>query len=415
MANLFDFDPQPSPEPDESSNSARPSPDAATAARPTLRTTPTTTPAPEANETDTLEDALRLILVSGVGPRTRKALLERFGSARAVLTAGRAALCEVPGVGPKLAGKILEADSIDAAGEIELCRREGIDILLESDPGYPRPLKEIHDPPGAIFVRGTLLPRDAAAVAIVGTRHASVYGLRQAERLAAALARAGLTIVSGLARGIDAAAHRGAISAGGRTLAVLASGVLSIYPPEHASLADEVRTSGALVSESPPRVEPLAGQFPQRNRIISGLSLGVIVIEAAERSGALITAKHALEQGREVFAVPGSIESRTSRGCHRLIRDGATLVESADDVLEALGPLVEAAPRDDGPPLRRPAELLLNTAERDVLAAIGEQATQIDQIVETTKLPAARVLATLSVLEMRRLIRRLSGTTVIRV
>jgi len=416
MANLFDFDAQMSPEPNESRESSRASPDALPAASPTtLMTTLTTASPPPAHANDTLEDALRLILISGVGPRTRRALLERFGSARAVLAAGRAALCEVPGVGPKLAGKILEAASIDVLGEIELCRREGIDILLESDPAYPRPLKEIHDPPGAIFVRGTLLPRDAAAVGIVGTRHASVYGLRQAERLAAALARAGLTIVSGLARGIDAAAHRGAMSAGGRTLAVLASGVLNIYPPEHASLAEEVRSAGALVSESPPRVEPLAGQFPQRNRLISGLSLGVIVIEAAERSGALITAKHALEQGREVFAVPGSVESRTSRGCHRLIRDGATLVESADDVLEALGPLVEAVPRHDGPPLRRPAELLLNTAERDVLAAIGEQATPIDQIVEATKLPAARVLATLSVLEMRRLIRRLSGTTVIRV
>lgn len=364
---------------------------------------------------DALEDALRLILIPGVGPRTRKALLERFGSARATLAAGRAALCEVPGVGPKLAGKILEAGSIDVAGELELCRREGIGVLLENDPAYPRPLKEIHDPPGALFLRGTLLPRDAAAVGIVGTRHASVYGLRQAERLAAALARAGLTIVSGLARGIDAAAHRGALAAGGRTLAVLASGVLSIYPPEHAALADEICAAGAIISESPPRVEPLAGQFPQRNRIISGLSLGVIVVEAAERSGALITAKHALEQGREVFAVPGSIESRTSRGCHRLIRDGATLVESADDVLEALGPLVEAVPRDDGPPLRRPAELLLNDTEREVLSAVGEQGTQIDQIVAQTQLPAARVLATLSVLEMRRLIRRLSGTTVARV
>lgn len=371
--------------------------------------------APATDSADTLEDALRLILIPGVGPRTRKALLERFGSARTVLAADRPALVEVPGVGPKLASKILEAGSIDVAAEIELCRREGIEILLESNPAYPRALKEIHDPPGAIFVRGSLLPRDAAAVAIVGTRHASVYGLRQAERLAAALARAGLTIVSGLARGIDAAAHRGAIAAGGRTLAVLASGVLSIYPPEHAALADEVRTAGALISESPPRVEPLAGQFPQRNRIISGLSLGVIVVEAAERSGALITAKHALEQGREVFAVPGSIESRTARGCHRLIRDGATLVESADDVLEALGPLVEAAPRDDGPPLRRPAELLLNDTEREVLAAVGEQGTQIDQIVAKTNLPTARVLATLSVLEMRRLIRRLSGTTVARV
>jgi DNA processing protein len=265
-----------------------------------------------------------------------------------------------------------------------------------------------------IFVRGELRPNDALAVGIVGTRHATPYGLRQAERLASALSRAGLTIISGLARGIDAAAHRGALAAGGRTIAVLASGVLTIYPPEHAKLADEVAVGGALVSESPPGVEPLAGMFPQRNRLISGLSLGVIVVEAAERSGALITARHAMEQGREVFAVPGNVDSRTSRGCHRLLRDGAKLVESADDVLEELGPLVEAAPRDDGQVIHHPAELLLNEPEQQVLAAIAMEATSIDQIVADTGLSVPQVLSTLSVLEMRRLIRRLSGTMVSR-
>ena len=186
------------------------------------------------------------------------------------------------------------------------------------------------------------------AVAIVGTRHATRYGLAQAERLAGSLARTGFTVVSGLARGIDAAAHRGALAAGGRTIAVLASGLLEIYPPEHDKLADEVAASGYLVSESPPRMVPLSGAFPQRNRIISGLSLGTIVVEAADRSGALITARHAYEQGREVFAVPGPIDSRMSRGCHALIKDGAKLVESIDDVLAELGPLAENIQRDDG-------------------------------------------------------------------
>ncbi len=266
-----------------------------------------------------------------------------------------------------------------------------------------------------LFVRGTLKPDDALAVGIVGTRHGTQYGLRQAERLSGGLARAGLTIISGLARGIDAAAHRGALAAGGRTIAVLASGVMNIYPPEHDQLAEEIVASGgALVSESPPHGEPLAGMFPQRNRLISGLSLGVIVVEAAERSGALITARHAMEQGREVFAVPGNVDSRTSRGCHQLIRDGARLVESADDVLEELGPLVEAAPRDDGQVIHHPAELLLNELEQQVLSVIAGEATPIDQIVADTGLPVPQVLSTLSVLEMRRLIRRLSGTTVIR-
>ncbi len=263
-------------------------------------------------------------------------------------------------------------------------------------------------------MRGELRPNDALAVGIVGTRHATQYGLRQAERLAGSLARAGLTVVSGLARGIDAAAHRGAMAAGGRTIGVLASGVMNIYPPEHDNLADEVAANGALVSESPARAAPLAGTFPQRNRIISGMSLGVIVVEAAERSGALITARHAMEQGREVFAVPGNVDNRASRGCHRLIRDGARLVETADDVLEELGPLVEAAPRDDGQMIHHPAELLLNELEQQVLATIGCEAASIDQIIAGSGLPAAQVLSTISVLEMRHLIRRLSGNAVIR-
>jgi DNA processing protein len=364
---------------------------------------------------DDLIDALRLSLVPGVGPRIRKALMERFGTARAALAAAPSALSEVYGVGPKLMHKIAAAQhEIDAEAEITLCREHGIDILIEADAAYPRALREIHDPPGVLFVRGAIKPGDALAVGIVGTRHGTQYGLRQAERLAGGLARAGLTIISGLARGIDAAAHRGALAAGGRTIAVLASGVMNIYPPEHDKLAEEVLAHGALLSESPPRSAPLAGTFPQRNRLISGLSLGVIVVEAAERSGALITARHAMEQGREVFAVPGNVDSRTSRGCHQLIRDGAKLVESADDVLEELGPLVEAAPRDDGQVIHHPAELLLNELEQQVLSVIGGEATPIDQIVADAGLPVAQVLSTISVLEMRRLIRRLSGTTVIR-
>ena len=298
--------------------------------------------------------------------------------------------------------------------EIALCRERGIDILTESDPRYPRMLRELPDPPGVLFVRGELKPEDALAVGIVGTRHGTPYGLRQAERLAGSLARAGLTVVSGLARGIDAAAHRGALAAGGRTIAVMASGVLNIYPPEHASLAEEVAAAGALLSEQPSRSPPLAGAFPQRNRLISGLSLGVIVVEAADRSGALITARHAMEQGREVFAVPGNVDSRASRGCHRLIRDGAKLIESADDVLQELGPLVEATPRDDGRVIHHPAELMLNEIEQQVLAAMGGETITIDQVVVASGLPVPRVLAALSALEMRHLVRRLSGSTVVR-
>lgn len=363
-----------------------------------------------------LAATLRLALVPGVGPRIRRALLDRFGTAESVLSAAPSELREVQGVGAKLSRAIAQArEEINAEAEIGLCQSHGIEILTDAEQRYPSVLREIPDPPGVLFVRGSLLPHDSLAIGIVGTRHATPYGLRQAERLAGSLARAGLTVISGLARGVDGAAHRGALAASGRTLAVLGSGVLCIYPPEHAALAGEVMQCGALLSESPPRAAPQGGMFPQRNRIISGLSLGVIVVEAGDRSGALITARHAMEQGREVFAVPGRVDDRTSRGCHRLLRDGAKLVESADDVLEELGPLFAPTHRDDGQVVHHPAELLLNDMEQKVLAAIRTESTLIDEIVMESGLPVAQVLSTLSVLEMRRLVRRLSGSTVVRI
>ena len=362
-----------------------------------------------------LIDSVRLALVSGVGPLLRKALLERFGSAAAVLAATRGELQGVDGIGPKISERILAAgDEVDAEAELQLAAEHGIDVLTEASADYPRPLRQIHDPPGVLFRRGKPLPQDEMAVAIVGTRHATRYGLQQAERLAASLARTGFTVVSGLARGIDAAAHRGAMDAGGRTIAVLGSGLLQIYPPEHQRLADEVAANGYLLSESPPRMRPLSGAFPQRNRIISGLSVGTIVVEAADRSGALITARHAYEQGREVFAVPGPIDSRVSRGCHSLIKDGAKLVESIDDIMAELGPLAENIRRDDGTTIASPAELLLNEIEQQVLAAIDGSPTSVDAIAQVSRLPIHRVLSTISVLEMRRLVRRVSGTQVTR-
>jgi DNA processing protein len=366
--------------------------------------------------TSELEAAMRLSLVSGIGPRYRRALLEHFGTPAAVLAAPPSELRRVPGIGAKLSQAIARAaDEIDVAAEIERCREHSIAILGEHDPAYPRPLAEIPDPPGILYVQGELLPRDGLSVAIVGSRHATHYGLAQAERLGSALARAGLTIVSGLARGIDAAAHRGALNAGCRTIAVLGSGLLNIYPPEHRELAAEVAASGALVSEARPLAEPFSGSFPQRNRLISGLSLGVIVVEASIHSGALITVRHATEQGREVFAVPGRVDSRMSHGCHRLLRDGARLVETADDVLEELGPLVAAVPLPSGQVVHHPAELSLNELEQQVLAAIGSETTTIDQLVTNSGLPTPQILSTLSVLEMRRVVRRISGNLVARI
>ena len=364
---------------------------------------------------DTLIDQLRLCMISGIGPRLRQALLERFGSASAVLQAAPSELSGVPGVGAKLSRAIsLSGEEVDVEAEIERCRGGNIDIVTDQDDRYPRMLHEIHDPPGLLFCRGTLLPQDNLAVAIVGARHATRYGITQAERLAGALARAGVTVVSGVARGIDGAAHRGALAAGGRTIAVLGSGLLDIYPPEHASLADEVAASGAVISENQTQAKPLAGAFPQRNRLISGIALGTIVVEASERSGALITARHAYEQGREVFAVPGRVDSRLSQGCHRLIRDGAKLVETIDDVLEELGPLVEATSAADGQVVRHPAELQLNEMEQQVLQAIDTEPTLIDQVIRETGLAPQQVLSIVSVLEMRRLVRRISGSSVAR-
>src|SRR3954454_3520512 len=364
---------------------------------------------------DELIDNVRLSLVSGVGPLLRKALLERFGSAASVLAASRSELQSVDGIGPKTSAQIAAGrEDVDAERELELAAEHGIDVLTEASGDYPRPLRQIHDPPGVLFRRGKPQAQDELAVAVVGTRHATHYGLAQAERLAGSLARTGFTVVSGLARGIDAAAHRGALAAGGRTIAVLASGLLEIYPPEHVKLADQVAESGYLVSESPPRMKPLSGAFPQRNRIISGLSVGTIVVEAANRSGALITARHVYEQGREVFAVPGPIDSRVSRGPHALIKDGAKLVESIDDVLAELGPLAENIQREDGTSLTKPAELVLNEIEQKVLAAIDGSTISIDDVAKASELPIHRVLSTISVLEMRRLVRRVSGTQVTR-
>ena len=363
-----------------------------------------------------LEAAMRLHLVPGIGPVTHGELVRVFGSPEGVLNASPADIRNVPGVGPKLVLQLsLAKESTGVQSQLELCRQNDIQIITRSDSNYPKPLAEIYDPPNLLFCRGKLLDIDQVAIAIVGTRHASNYGRAIATRLATGLAMAGFTIVSGLARGIDAAAHRAALAAGGRTVAVLGGGLLKMYPPEHAQLAKEIEKSGAVLSESLPMQPPKSGSFPRRNRIVTGLCLGVIVVEAGERSGALISARMAMEQGREVFAVPGRVDSRMSRGCHRLISDGAKLVESIDDVLEELGPLANPARIDPETSIRHPAEMKLSDQETNVLRAIGTEKTEFDAVVVVTGLPPARVLATISVLEVRRLVRRVTGTSFVRV
>ncbi len=359
---------------------------------------------------------LQLSMLPGLGPRTLHALLVMFGDSQKVLRASPEQLSAVGGVGPKMVHTIRTAtDHVDVNSVLAWCQENGCNLVCQDSDEYPNLLDELVDAPPVLFCRGEFTPQDGLAVAIVGTRHGTAYGTRQAERMAYGLAKAGVTVVSGMARGIDAAAHEGALSAGGRTIAVFGGGLGQIYPPEHVGLADAIAADGAVISEYAPHAKPRGGMFPQRNRIIAGLSLATLVIEAPDRSGALITATQAGELGRDVLALPGPVNSRASRGTNQLIRDGATLVQTVDDVLEALGPMARSVSTDDGHEVRNPVELSLNELERTVLESIDPTSTLVDQIIATSGLPAHQVMATISVLEMRRLIRRLSGQYVVRI
>lgn len=358
---------------------------------------------------DEILTALRLNLIPGVGPRTQQSLLEYFGSPASVFAASRGVLLEVEGIGPKLATAIIAAASSgEAERELERCRSLGVELILREDARYPAVLKQISDPPSVLYCRGTLEPRDQLAIGIVGSRRCTAYGRRQAEKMGAALARAGVTVVSGLARGIDAAAHHGALQAG-RTLAVLGTGVEHIYPPEHFDLAGRVAQQGAILSECALDQAPLPGLFPQRNRIISGLSLAVLVIEATRNSGALHTVRHALEQGRDVFAVPGPVDSLASEGCHDIIRDGATLVRNVDDILSVLGPMVNPVTTAPGESVHSARELTLDPQERQILNLITTEPVTVDFVLQQSPLETSRVLSTITILEMKRFIRRLPG------
>ncbi len=361
-------------------------------------------------------DYIQLALTHGIGSVLIERLLDRFGTASQVFSASPTELCEVPGVGLTISRSLRDQQFREYVRQIvDFCESRDIQILLPTNPTFPRLLREIVDPPTILFLRGQLKPIDALSIAIVGTRNASQYGRHQSSRFARCLSRAGLTIVSGLARGIDGSAHQAAIEAGGRTIAVLSSGVTEIFPPQHESLAETITSSGAVLSEMPPTTKPKRGMFPRRNRLISGLCLGTVVVEAGQRSGALITARIAGEQGREVFAVPGMVSSPNARGCHQLIRDGAILVQDPEDVLDALGPLVESTELSSGQTVRNALELQLNEQETAVLQAISVEPIAIDSVVVSSGLPVSRVLSTLSVLEMRRLVRRISGNSVQRV
>lgn len=363
---------------------------------------------------DDLLATLQLTLIRGIGPRTWQLLLGAFGSAEEILRASESELLRLQGVGPKLATAIRRSTDQDAREELARCQSLGVTLHTRSHPLYPAALLRIPDAPPLLYCQGDLRTEDELAVAIVGSRRCTLYGRQVAEKLAGGLARAGLTIVSGLARGIDAAAHKGALNAGGRTIAVFATGLEQVYPPEHAPLAVEIARQGALLTESCLKQSPVPGLFPQRNRIVSGMSLAVIVVEASRSSGALHTARHALEQNREVFAVPGRIDTDHSLGCHDLIRDGVPLVRGVEDILEALGPLVKPVRRSAAEVVHHPAELQLTDQERLILNLIAAEAVAVDDVVRNSGLETNRVLTTLTMLEMRRLVRRLPGGYVVR-
>ncbi|MBI5017053.1 MAG: DNA-protecting protein DprA [Deltaproteobacteria bacterium] len=353
-------------------------------------------------------DGLVLSRVAGVGDRLFRSLVDAFGSAGAVLASSPERLREVGGVGPAVAAAIAAArDRRAAEQEARRVRDAGFFLVPYGDPTYPTPLSRIHDPPAVLYGAGALRPRDAVAVAIVGSRRATTQGARFARWLARDLAAEGVTVVSGLAEGIDAAAHAGALEGGGRTFAVFGSGLDVLYPARNAALAGAVRESGAWLSELPLGSEPLGHHFPRRNRIISGLTLGVVVVEAAEKSGSLITALAALDQNREVFAVPGPPGSFNSRGAHRLLRMGAKLVETAADVLEELslgrrGAVPPpAAPEAEVEPLPLPL--------RAVWAALEESPLHIDEVSRRAGVTAAEASVALMELCLRGAVDEMPG------
>jgi len=364
--------------------------------------------------------------VEGVGNVGFKALLEAFGTPQKVFEAPLSMIKAVPGIGDKTAPQIKSfKDWKKVEKELEFADRTCVSIVTSQDHLYPSQLLSTYDYPAFLYVKGHL-KEDDVNVAVVGSRTASTYGKFTTERLCRELVLRGITVISGLARGIDSAAHRGALSGKGRTIAVLGCGLDVVYPPENEELFNEISLQGALISEFPFGTPPNAPNFPARNRIISGISLGVVVVEASEKSGSLITARIALEQGREVFAVPGSIDSSGSRGTNKLIKQGAKLIENVEDILEEILPQVTRAPKlvkpdqrqkqpdDQQKILTSSPDLVLKETEKTVWQVLSQKPVHIDQIITSTGLTAHEVLVILLNLELQGLIEQKPGKTYMR-
>ena len=355
------------------------------------------------------EACIALNMLPTVGPVRLRKLLEVFAEPQRVLAAKRSELRAAEGIGNEVADQIANWESIvNLAAELDRIREFGATVITQESPSYPKSLREIHAPPIVLYVWGELQERDHHAIGIIGARRTTHYGSESAKKLAYQLAYAGLTVVSGLARGIDTAAHQGALAAKGRTIAVIGSGLSKLYPPENRGLAERIRDgNGAIVSEFSMEIEPDRQTFPMRNRIIAGWSHGVLVVEAGLNSGALITASQALEQGRSVYAVPGHINAPSAFGSNRLIQQGAKLVMDASDILDDLQILLpETKPSPEAAARTLPA---LSDEERRVYDAIESTETAIDDIGRKCQLPSATVSSALLRLELKRLVKQLPG------
>ncbi len=353
-------------------------------------------------------DWIALRLVRGVGNVTYRQLLDRFVSPREILRTSPAILTEA-GISARIAQEITAFDQWkEVEAELEQLARLNACLVTQTDAEYPERLRQIHDPPPFLYTRGRFTSQDDLAIAIVGARTASPYGRKMAQELAHELAGCGVCVVSGLARGIDSEAHQAVLEAGGRTIAVLGSGLDVVYPREHIALAEQIAESGAVVSEFSFGSQPEAGNFPYRNRVISGISLGTVVVEATEKSGSLITAQCALDQNREVFAVPGPVTASRSRGPHRLIKDGAKLVESIDDILSEIAPALARTDRAEKNETSVPVVPLEPDEER-LFQLFPEEAVHVDTLITGSGLEPARVLEVLLGLELKGIVTQLPG------
>jgi DNA processing protein len=359
---------------------------------------------------DALIGLVALNLTEAITYDAYRALLDRYGSVRRALVAPTSELTSVPGIGPKTAKRMRELSNGDAAiREIEQAGDIGVEIITCEEARYPNNLRFIDDRPILLYARGELTEQDAMALAVVGSRRATIYGREQARWFARELAALGFTIVSGLAFGIDKAAHEATLEAGGRTLAVMGSGFCRIYPSRHEALADRIAASGVVLSEFPLDSGPQAWHFPRRNRIVSGLSLGTLVVEAARRSGALVTAGLAARQGKEVFAVPARVTDRQSWGSLKLIQDGAKLVCNPAEVVAEFPQVAEAIAADAPEGFAKAALPELTEPEQTVWAILGAEPLHVDAIIAATGMSAAQVLSTLMVLEIKHAARQHPG------